>query len=199
MSYDFFFFKVNPKHTVAEINDFLASEQFQQYIEARADETEDDEADDDRPLIPAQFIDYDYDLETLQDRIGRAWLAVTVPEERHSEEFKAYLDDPEADLPDEFADEIEMLFEYSPVGGMQPLMFGYGGLEDAFSNIAGVFAVLEDEGIAAFDPQLDKVLDIHVLEQAEKTGGFGTENEKWMEEDLSETEADDDEDEEDDK
>lgn len=164
MSYDVFLFQMHDGVTAEQINDFLETDAYQQYLDEcdereESEEERDEEMEDDPPPIPARFINTRLDEEDLQRMIFKAWLKRKTPEDARSPETRKYLASDTAEVPDEWMEDFDCMFEYSGVPGMQPMMFSYSGdLGGALGEIADILEALQAERIAAFDPQLDKVV-----------------------------------------
>lgn len=159
MSYDLYLFKLADGLTVEEVNNFLASDEYQEFLDS--DEDEDADADDDKPVLPDPLVDTSLDEDTLRTLAGKAYLRVTVPEDERSEELTEYLesDDGDAAVPEEWEDDVQCMFEYSGSAGILPVMFSYGGdLDEAMDLMAGILDEL-GEGFAIFDPQIGKAVD----------------------------------------
>ena len=168
MSYDIELFQLADGVTTQQINAFLDSDEYQEYLDAQDAgereekdcDCEDDEDEDEAPSIPARFINTKLDEEVLQHIIFRAWLRGTTREESRSAAVREYLASDEDEVPDELDDDFTNMFEYSGTPGVQPLMFGYGGnLCQTLEEVARTLENLRPQRIAAFDPQLDKIVD----------------------------------------
>jgi hypothetical protein len=164
MSYDVYLFQLNNKVNAEQINDFLETDAYQQYIDECYEQEEseaegEEESEEDMPPIPARFINNRLAEEDLQRMIFKAWLKLQTSEDARSPETREYLASDTAEVPEEWMEYYECMFEYDGAPGMQPMMFSYGGdLAGSLEEVAGILEALQAERIAAFDPQLDKVV-----------------------------------------
>lgn len=156
MSYDLYLFKLHDGVTVEDVNEFLASEAYQEYIKR-----DDPEDDDYRPVLPGHLVDTSMSEDTLRFLAGKAYLKVIVPEDERSEELIEYLesDDDEAEVPEEWEEAVMMAFEYAGSDGILPVPYSYGGnLDEAVEEVARILDELGD-GFAVYDPQTGKATD----------------------------------------
>lgn len=157
MSYEIFLFQMRKGVNVEEINAYLNAAESQQRDEL-----------DEEDLLPAKFVNKDLAEDDLQLIAGKAYLRVTVPESERNEELLHYLNSAaETEAPEEWQEALEMMFEYSGEGGMLPIMFSYGGnIGRALEIVARMLETLEPLGIAAYDPQIERVVAGKEAQQA---------------------------------
>jgi hypothetical protein len=158
MSYDIELFQLREGVSAEEINTFLGSEDFEKYQEEL--EKMEEEGEDDLPSIPDRFVNTELPREELEKLVGKAYLRAMVAEESLTEEQREFLNSPDAEAPEEWQEELEMLFEWAGSPGVLPLLFSYGGdVNEALKPIAQILEELAPLRIVAFDHQSGQVVD----------------------------------------
>lgn len=177
MSYDVELFQLAEGVTLEEVNAYLQSDEYREYLglakdgeecncghqhegeEHDEDECDCDEDEFDKPLLPEQFVNTRLAEDELRLILQKPLLQAFVPEVQRTDDLINFLNSDEDEVPEEWAEDLEMMLEYSGDPGTQPFCFGYGEeLYDVMEKMAGVLAVLEPQRIALFDPQFNQVV-----------------------------------------